>query len=191
VSDMAAALQRGCDHEAVDGWIARTGELDHDIDQAWSVVRQARESGRFNPRRGARGRMRAAEDFDAILDRVEQAVAETRSMARTIRLARIPPEHWHPSFRGPWLELLGRAGHAISGADKDGVEAVRADLDAFAGALDVDELPRGFWPVCGALLVNLRNIVDALGAVADRQPLEVPAPALTTLSRPGRAAVRG
>jgi cell shape-determining protein MreD len=191
LSDMAAAMQRGCREEDIDGWIARTGELDHDVDQAWSVVRQARESGRFNPRRGAAGRMRAAEDFEPILARVEQAVAEARSMARTIRLARIPPEHWHPSFRGPWLDLLARAGRAISGADKTAVEAVGADLEAFAGALDVDELPRGFWPVGGALLVNLRNIVDALGAVADRQPLEVPAPALTTLSRPGRAAVRG
>jgi hypothetical protein len=39
------------------------------------------------------------------------------------------------------------------------------------------------WPVCGALLVNLRNILEALGPVADAQPVEVPAPALTALRR--------
>ncbi len=183
LSDMAAALRRGCKPEDIDGWIARTGELEHDIDQAWIVVRHARESGRFNPRRGARGRMRAAEDFDPILARVEQAAAETRSMARTIRLARVRPEDWHPSFRTPWLELLQRAGDAVSRADRASVDATRADLDAFAGELAVDELPAGFWPVCGALLVNLRNILEALGPVADAQPVEVPAPALTALRR--------
>jgi cell shape-determining protein MreD len=178
LSDIATTLRGGCTAEDVDDWIARTGELDHDIDQAWGVVRQARESGRFNPRRGAPGRMRATEGFDGILDRLEQAVAEIRSMARTIRLTDSAVEEWDPSFREPWLELLGRAGEAVSVADAGAVDAVRADLDAFAGALDVYELPEGFWPVCGALLVNVRNILAALDVVADAQPVEVPAPAL-------------
>ena len=178
LSDIAAALRDGCTHEEVDDWIARTGELDHDIDQAWSVVRQARESGRLNPRRAAPRRMRATKNFDAILDRLEQAVAEIRSMARTIRLAPVPAEEWDPRFCGPWLDLLGRAGEAVSTADAHAVDSVRAELDAFAGELDVDELPEGFWPVCGALLVNVRNILAALDVVADAQPVEVPAPAL-------------
>ena len=144
-------------------------------------MRQARESGRFNPRRGSGDRMRRAAGFDAILDRVEHAVAETCSMASTVRLADVRPEDWHPSFRTPWLELLQRAGDAISGAERDAIEAARADLDAFAGELAVHELPAGFWPVCGALLVNLRNILEALGPVADAQPVEVPAPMLTTI----------
>ena len=95
-------------------------------------MRQARESGRLNPRRSAPRRMRAAEGFDAILDRLEQAVAETRSMARTIRLASIPPEDWDPRFREPWLALLGRAAAAVSEADAEALDAVRADLDALA-----------------------------------------------------------
>ena len=53
LTDMAGTLRRGCDSDDIDGWIERTGELDHNIEQAWGVVRQARESGRFNPR--ARG----------------------------------------------------------------------------------------------------------------------------------------
>ena len=101
LSDMAAALRRRCTPEDIDGWIARTGDLDHEIDQAWSVVRQARESGRLNPRRGAGDRMRRAADFGAILGRIEHAVAEARSMASTIRLARVRPDDWHPSFRTP------------------------------------------------------------------------------------------
>ena len=42
----------------------------------------------------------------------------------------------------------------------------------------LDELPDGFWPVAGALLVNLRNILASLDVVADAQPVQVPAPAL-------------
>jgi hypothetical protein len=118
--------------------------------------------------------MRAAEDFGAILQRLQQAVAETRSMARTIGLA---PRDWDPAFREPWLDLLERAGAAVSAADPGALAAVHADLDAFAGELDTGALPARSWPVYGALLVNLRNIVEALGAVADAQPVAVPSPA--------------
>ena len=98
-------------------------------------------------------------------------------MARTIRLASIAPEDWDPAFREPWLELLGRAGAEISEADKDALVAVRADLDELAADLPVGELPHGFWPVAGALLVNLRNILAALDVVADAQPVQVSAAA--------------
>jgi len=138
-------------------------------------VRQARESGRLNPRRAAAGRMRAAEGFDSILDRLEQAVAEIRSMARTIRLGAVAPGDWDPSFHAAWLDLLRRTGSAVAGADVEAIGAVRRDLDALAGDLGVDYLPDGFWPVCGALLVNLRNILAALDVVAEAQPIEVAA----------------
>ena len=183
LTDIASALGRGCSDEDIDDWIERTGELDHDIDQAWGVVRQARESGRLNPRRSAPRRMRTAAGFDAILDRLEQAVAEVRSMARTIRLSSIPPEDWDPGFREPWLELLARAGSAVSDADAEAVDVVRADLDAFAAELPVADLPHGFWPVAGALLVNLRNLVAALDVVADAQPVQASAPAPSALAR--------
>jgi uncharacterized membrane protein YccC len=160
-------------------WIARTRELDADIDSAWGVVRQARESGRLNPRRAARGRMEAAGHFEALLHRIEQANAETRSMARTIHLADLSPPDWPQAFRTRWLALLGRAGRAISDADRGAIEALRADLDAFAGELALGELPERFWPVAGALLVNLRNVLASLDVVADAQPVQVPAPALT------------
>ena len=53
---------------------------------------------------------------------------------------------------------------------------MRGELDALAGELDVEALPDGFWPIGGALLVNLRNILAALDVVADAQPVEVPLP---------------
>jgi hypothetical protein len=39
-------------------------------------------------------------------------------------------------------------------------------------------LREGFWPIAGAVLVNLRNILDALDVVADAQPVAVPHPTL-------------
>jgi hypothetical protein len=178
--DMAATLRAGRE-PAVDEWISRSNELDEAIDEGWRVLGQARESGRLNPRGVVPERMKAAEDFGEILRRLEQAVAETRSMATTIGLARVEPRDWDPGFRGPWLELLTGAGRAVGSADAEALKAVRSELDAFAGEIDVDALPERFWPVAGALLVNLRNIVDALDVVADAQPVEVPRPsALST-----------
>jgi hypothetical protein len=55
---------------------------------------------------------------------------------------------------------------------------VRADLSAYTDELAVGHLREGFWPVAGAVLVNLRNILDALDVVADAQPVEVPRPTL-------------
>jgi hypothetical protein len=99
-------------------------------------------------------------------------------MARTVALARIPPSEWDAAFRTPWLDLVERTGAAVSGADAAALTAVHTDVDAFADALDVGALPDPFWPVAGALLVNLRNIVEALGAVAGAQPVHVPSPAV-------------
>ena len=176
--DIADQLQRGLTAGDVDGWIARTDELDSDIDRAWSVIEEARESGRLNPRRAVPRRMQAAEGLVPIVNRLAQAVAETRSMARTIRSARIPPEEWDPAFRKPWLDLLHRSGTAVVDANTGEVKAARAELSELADRLAVGELPNGLWPVYGALLVNLRNVLDALDAVAEAQPVQVPSPTL-------------
>jgi aromatic acid exporter family member 1 len=172
---IADELRRGAAN--VDDWVARTNELDDDVDAARDELGQAHESGRLNPRRAVPTRMRATEAFGAILTRLEQAVAESRSMALTIGLGGIAPDAWPPGFRAAWLHLLGRTGDAVRDADVEAIKAVRADLDGYARALDVRELPDGRWPIVGALLVNLRNILEALDAVADAQPVRVPAPA--------------
>jgi Aromatic acid exporter family member 1 len=176
VSEIAARLSGECGPADVDDWIAKTNALDRAIDRAWSVLAEARESGRLNPRPTTARRMRAAEGFDDILGRLGQAVAETRSMVRTIGHARVPTGEWDPGFRERWRELLNRAGGAISAGDAAAVASVRADLTAYADEVAVGHLREGFWPVAGAVLVNLRNILDALDVVADAQPVEVPRP---------------
>ncbi|HEV7176897.1 MAG TPA: FUSC family protein, partial [Solirubrobacteraceae bacterium] len=115
--EIAAGLRKGLKADDVDGWIARADELDDDVDRAWTVIEEARESGRFNPRRAAPQRMQAAEGFVPIVNRLAQAVAETRSMARTIRFAHVRPEEWDDAFREPWVDLLNRTGAAVADAD--------------------------------------------------------------------------
>lgn len=154
--EIAAGL-RG-DEPPTDEWIARTEALDGDIDEGWRVLGQARESGRLNPRRATRRRMRAAEDFADVLRRLAQAVAETRSIVRTVTLGREWDAHW--------LELLRRTGEAVGDADAEQLAIVRAELDDLAGGRHR--------PVCGALIVNLRNILESLDVVATVQPVEVP-----------------
>ena len=182
--DVAAGFRSDAERRA-DAWIARTDELDEDIDHARTVLAQARESGRLNVRRSARERMARAHEFEDVLHRLEQANAEVRSMARTIRLAPGLPEDWGPRFRDPWLDLLDETARAVIDADAAGLARVRARLDAFARAFEPAALPYDLWPVCGALIVNLRNIVASLDVVAAAQPVQVPPPAVTVRPRAG------
>jgi uncharacterized membrane protein YgaE (UPF0421/DUF939 family) len=182
---IAGELREGCASDAADAWIAQTDRLDRDVDRAWHMLDEARQSGRLNPRYAVPERMRAAEEMTHIINRLAQAVAETRSMARTIRVARLAPEEWIPAFRDPWLELLERAGAAVEGADADGLRRARAELPKLSERLVDEQLHGGQWPMFGALLVNLRNVLDALDVVAEAQPVQVPPGPLSRLAHGG------
>lgn len=181
---MAERVRAGGEQDEIDDWTDRTRDIDHEIDRAWSLVRQARESGRLNVRRRARPRIRASEEFAQLLDRLEQAVAETRSMARTIGAA----GDWDPRFRDTWIELVRRTGEAITAADVHGVERVREAIEAAGRDLSTESRSSRLPPAQGALLVNLRNIADAMGRVAGAQPVRSEAAAHPGLPRRLRSA---
>ena len=120
--------------------------------------------------------MRAADEFDDVLMRLEQAVAETRSMVRTIRLAPIAPEHWPPAFRERGWGSRTRAGRHLRVRPRR-LQHAAADVDAYAAALDLDG-------ASGRLLAGRRRAADepaqlfaALDPVADAQPLTIAAAA--------------
>jgi uncharacterized membrane protein YccC len=163
--EMADEL-RDAGAEAVDpaGWVERTRELDHDIDQAWTDLRDARESGRLNLRRHAARRVRDIRGLADVLVALEQAVADTRSMARTIGRAG-PVAEWEPEFREAWIAILARTAAAVSDADADDVRRVGDELESLAR--------HAARPVQGALVVNLRNILEAMAPVAAVQPVRV------------------
>jgi uncharacterized membrane protein YgaE (UPF0421/DUF939 family) len=183
LNHIADQVRGGCSTGDIDGWIARADDLNAAVDRAWHVLEEARESGRLNPRRAVSERMRTAEGFASILDRLAQAIAETRSIARTIQIASVPPQEWDGGFREPWLNLLQACATAVADADVDQLRAARAQLTAFANDLAVEELHADLWPVYGALLINLRNIIDALDPVTTAQPVRKAPPRL--LNRAG------
>jgi uncharacterized membrane protein YccC len=171
--DMAHDLRRPCTVEDAIGWVERTRDLDEALDRAWTLLRQARESSRFNPRRAAVP-LRHGVAYEAILRDDEQAVAEVRSMARTIGSGIDEVVTWEPGFRDPWLTLLAEAGEAIGAPDSSRLVQVRADLDRLASRLSTADLPARHWPEYGALLMNLRNVVGTMDRVAEQGPVVVP-----------------
>ena len=171
--DMAEALRATCDQDTVTHWVDRTRALDEDLDQAWALLRQARESGRLNPRRAAR-QVRSTDVWEEVLRHDEQAIAECRSMARTIGHGIESVVEWEPSFRVPWLRLLQEAGEAIGIPDSARVVAVRRELVRLTEDLSREDLSERHWPEYGALIMNLRNVVASMDRVAQQNPLVLP-----------------
>ncbi len=171
--DVAEELRAGPAETDVDGWVERTRDLDGEIGRAWALVRQARESAWMNPRRSA-GEFRDPQLWHALLHRMEQAVAETRSMARTLGGPANPREAWEPPFADAWTDLLTAAGRAIADADPDQIHTVRHGLEDLVRELTHDRQHLAQWPVHGALVINLRNILDAMDEVALAGPLDDP-----------------
>ena len=166
--DIADGLGEGCQDADVTSWTDRTRDLEGDLDHAWALVRQAQESARMNPRRSAR-RMKDPKHWHELLRRMEQAVAETRSLARTLGGQQAHRETWGEAFAVPWIGMLGDAGRA-AGGDPDALLDVRRRLEAFSEELRATERSPE-WPIYGALIINLRNIVDAMDKVAEANPI--------------------
>jgi len=172
---MADAIGAGFGGEEVEAWIDASREIDGDIESAWRTVGEARESFRLNPRPHAAARARATEDFEGVLRRLEQAVAEIRSIAGTLGRAQEDGERLLPAFREPWTVLLRDTGEGIAEADAGRLARVRDGLTELSEELAADELASHAWPRYGALIVNLRTIVDVMGTVAEVQPVRVQA----------------
>ena len=167
--DIAGGLGDGCQDEDVTGWVDRTRDIDEDLDQAWALVRQAQESARMNPRRSARP-MKNPEHWHELLRRMEQAIAETRSLARTLGSQESHRETWGEAFAVPWISMLGDTGRAAAAADPEALLDVRRRLEVFSEELrSTERSPE--WPIYGALIINLRNIIDSMDAVAEANPI--------------------
>ena len=171
LGDLADGLLGEPDADTVSGWVDRTRELDGQLDHAWAMVRHSRESARLNPRRPARA-TRDPKEWTEILRRMEQAVAETRSMARTVGGSIVDVEEWDDEFRERWVSLLRRAGTAVAAADPEDIAKVHLEVSRLAGDLSRENLPAMHWPLYGGLIINLRNIVTAMDLVAEVNPIE-------------------
>jgi len=80
---------------------------------------------------------------------------------------------WHPPFRDGFLDVMSRAGRAIAEADQEPIQGCLSQLDEVVTRVEAeDAIPT--WPVYGSLLVNLRNILDAMEEVAAANPMSQP-----------------
>lgn len=188
--DMAAGFERGFRAEEVADWVERSRDLDEDLDRAWALVRQARESALMNPRRGA-GEYRDPHEWIQLLRRMEQALAEIRSLARTCSYDQLYEPEWQPRFRTTYAAALRRAGEGLLRSDREELLAVWTDLDRLVDELGETRPAPRLWPVYGSLVVNLRNLVDAMDEVADQNPLAPPPLPFARLRRRGLLGRRG
>ena len=171
--EMAEELKKGVSETAVDAWVQRTRDLDDAIDHAWSLVRQASESARMNPRRAA-GELKDPRQWIDLLRRSDQAVAEIRSMARTHSHALADHQTWQPDFRDALVTVMHAGGTALMQADREGIEDCRRSLAGLVDMVAEHDPISHLWPVYGGILINLRNIFEAMGPVADANPMTQP-----------------
>jgi hypothetical protein len=179
---MADGLATSRSSDEAREWVERTRDIDEDLDHAWALVRQAQESARMNPRRSARS-MRDPRQWHELLRRLEQSVAETRSLARTLG-AQAQHSALDEQFAHRWIAMLREAGRAAVEAEPAALVDVRRQLQEFADEMrSTERSPQ--WPVYGALIINLRNIVDALDEVAAANPIRGRPLRLRIPRRPG------
>ncbi|MDQ4007923.1 MAG: aromatic acid exporter family protein [Actinomycetota bacterium] len=166
LQECAQAVRGGATDESMSGLIEKTRSLDRELEHAWEVVGFARESTRLNPRQRRTRRERGDDlPYEQILYRLEDGISETRSMARTLLESTFAEHEWDHRFREPWLDVLASVGERVHSPDAWVVD-VRGRLDALTRGLSVGALPDLRWPLYGALITNVRHIVDILDDVA-------------------------
>ncbi len=171
--DMAEELKKGVSEECIEEWVQRTRDLDAAVDHAWSLVRQASESARMNPRRAA-GELKDPRQWMDLLRRIEQAVAEIRSMARTYSHALAANQEWQPDVRDALVTVMHTGCTALLDADQEAIEDCRTSLDDLVGMVADHDPVSPLWPVYGGILINLRNIFEAMADVAGANPMQQP-----------------
>ncbi len=170
LAQIAGECGDACEEEHVTAWIERSQELDDEVDEAWALVRQARESGMLNPRRDSSA-VRESREFGEILDRTEQSLAEVRSMARTLGHSITATHEWEEGFRERWTGLLAEVAWAIQHPDARRLGEIRTKLGALAADYSDEDLSARHWPEYGGLILNLRNIATSMDLVAASDPV--------------------
>lgn len=188
LGDMARDMKERNGAGNVQEWVRRSQELDGAVGDTWALVRQARESGRLNPR-GASAVVREPGEFGEVLDRTEQSLAEIRSMARTIEHSITDTNEWDEEFRDRWTELLQEVGWAIANPDSRRLGEVRTKLHALTSDYSTQQLSALHWSEYGGVILNLRNIATSMDRVAASDP--VSESVRSSLARQAANGIRG
>ncbi|MGB3830223.1 MAG: aromatic acid exporter family protein [Ornithinimicrobium sp.] len=166
--DMSHQMKVPWKSQDTDDWIERTRSIDATLHEAWSLVRFADESSRLNPR--SRRRQPPTHGYGQILLRLEEGIAQTRSVARHVRESSRQAQQWDPLFRDRFIDLVERMGMAVADPDAE-VAGLRGELHDLADDLSDENLPGQQWTLYGALIANLLMIVDVVDDVATARPV--------------------
>lgn len=82
----------------------------------------------------------------------------------------------------------GHAGRAIAEADPLAIRSIRDRLNALVDDVGGLDPTPSLWPVYGGLMINLRNILDAMDEVAAANPLSQPPLPMARLRERSRSA---
>ncbi len=164
LDELASGLDSELAPDEAEQWVVRLREVDVRVDEAWGLVRQAQESSRLNPRRS---RPTGLGEMDDVLHLLEQAVADVLSMARTIVTSAEKENAWDPGFRTEWARLVTETAEAVRRHDAEALRELPGQMSRLVSRLSDDNLVRSAWQEYGGLLVNLRNVVQALAEVTE------------------------
>jgi uncharacterized membrane protein YccC len=159
LGEMGAGISPDLESADAEPWLRDLRGLDTRIDEAWQLLRQARESTRLNPRRS---RPEGLDDLVGALHLLEQAVADTLSMARTLATSAEDASQWDEDFRSSWKRLLTETDEAVRDRDQVRLREIRSGMGRLANELSTDALAGSAWHEYGGLLVNLRNVVSSV-----------------------------
>lgn len=168
LNDMSHQMRVPWESQDTEDWIERSRDIDRDLQQAWSLVKLSSESGRWNFR--TRRQPTGGDDLAEILKRLEEGVAQTRSISRQVRESSRQAQQWDSIFSDRFVDLLARLGEAIADPDAN-VKALRSDVNSLADDLSREDLPGMMWPLCGSLIASMRIIIDVVDDVATANPV--------------------
>lgn len=157
--EMGEAFEDSWETDCADSWVEQTESITAELDSAWQMVRLARESRRQNPRKFLRKGQPDDVDYEAILLRIDEAVSHLRNMSRTIRDTVGLFDTEAAGFRRSWAAVTRQLGEALADPQRD-MATVERQLDDVTGNISAQhDLARIQWPVYGAMLTSLRNII--------------------------------
>lgn len=170
MEQMADEMQSAWSEENSSAWIEQTRDIDEDLQHAWRLVRHAKESDWWNPRRRWSRQRSDPTQYESVLSRLEEGIAQLRSMARTVHESTRSAQEWDERFRQPWLELLSETGRRVTDPDSN-VKQMHQRADDLTRELSGEDLPGLLWPIYGALISNLVNVIDIVDDVATARPV--------------------
>lgn len=177
LQNMGEEFADSWDTDRAEVWVKETESISAELNSAWSTVKFARESQRANPRsymyrlRRTRGRRQAdceaaQASWEKILRRSDEGISRLRNLARTLRDETYGAGDWDDRFRRRWAELTRETGRAIADPDAE-VESLSDRLNELARDMSGhDNLPNDHWPLYGAMITELRYIVETVDDVA-------------------------